>query len=72
MNFRQKILKSVGRIIGTPITANLGIGYNPWEIDESDGVKRKGIFTDAFWLSPPFGRPRNIDYSRLEPLEKNA
>lgn len=43
-----------------------------WDIDESDGVKRKAVYTDAFWLAPPYGRPRDIDYERLEPLEKNA
>ena len=73
MNFRQKFLKGVSKIIGTPLTSVPNMSaYNPWEIDESDGVKRKAVYTSAFWLAPPYGRPRDIDYERLEPLEKNA
>lgn len=40
-------------------------------VDES-GAKKKGVYTAAFWLSPPYGRPRDIDYQRLERLEKSV
>jgi hypothetical protein len=40
-------------------------------VDES-GAKKKGVYTSAFWLSPPYGRPRDIDYQRLERLEKSV
>lgn len=32
---------------------------------------QKAVFTEAFWLQPPFGRPRDIDYTNLELYEKN-
>jgi len=31
----------------------------------------KGVMTESFWLSPPWGRPRAIDYQTLELYEKN-
>jgi hypothetical protein len=43
-----------------------------WGNDVTDeGGQKKGVYTDAFWLAPPYGRPRDIDYERLEPLEKS-
>jgi len=35
------------------------------------GSAVKGVTTDEFWLSPPFGRPRDIDYTTLKKLEKS-
>ena len=31
----------------------------------------KAVMTESFWLSPPWGRPRNINYPLLEEYEKN-
>ena len=73
MNMGQKFLKGLGKMVNFPFASSPNMNsYNPWMIDESDGVKRKAVYTSAFWLAPPFGRPRDIDYERLEPLEKNA
>jgi len=36
-----------------------------------DKNMRKAVFTRAFWLSPPWGRPRDIDYTLLEEYEGN-
>ncbi len=36
-----------------------------------DKNMRKAVFTKAFWLSPPWGRPRDIDYTLLEEYENN-
>ena len=32
---------------------------------------QKGVMTESFWLSPPWGRPRAINYPLLEKYEKN-
>ncbi len=32
---------------------------------------QKGVFTEAFWLAPPWGRPRDINYQLLEEYENN-
>ena len=50
-------------------------GTDWWGMDgtvDETGVKKKGVYTAAFWLSPPYGRPRDIDYQRLERLEKSV
>ncbi len=31
----------------------------------------KGVGTEEFWLSPPYGRPRDIDYTTLKKLEES-
>ena len=49
---------------------NLQNPYTQLNIGGSGGT-RKGVFTEAFWLSPPWGRPRDIDYQVLEKYEKN-
>jgi len=36
-----------------------------------DKNMRKAVYTRAFWLSPPWGRPRDIDYTLLEEYEGN-
>ena len=32
---------------------------------------QKGVFTEQFWLNPPWGRPRAINYPLLEEYENN-
>lgn len=32
---------------------------------------QKAVFTQQFWLNPPWGRPRSIDYQQLEDYENN-
>lgn len=46
---------------------------NPYGVrfNGAEGVNKKGVFTQAFWLSPPWGRPREINYPLLEKYEKN-
>lgn len=72
MDRKKKFLKFIGKTLGVSLRDIPQAANALWDIDESDGVKRKGVYTDAFWLAPPYGRPRDIDYERLEPLEKNA
>ena len=33
---------------------------------------QKAVFTQQFWLNPPWGRPRDINYPELEEYENNA
>lgn len=33
---------------------------------------KKAVYTEAFWLAPPYGRPRDIDFGRLEALEESV
>jgi len=40
-------------------------------IRTKDKNMKKAVWTQAFWLSPPWGRPRNLDYTELEPYENN-
>ena len=40
-------------------------------IKTKDKNMKKAVWTQAFWLSPPWGRPREISYSELEPYENN-
>jgi HK97 family phage portal protein len=72
-DWRKRIIKGVSRALRTSIVdMPFSTHGDMWSLDESDGVRRKAVYTDAFWLAPPYGRPRDIDYERLEPLEKNA
>jgi hypothetical protein len=80
MKMREEFLKGIGRVIGVPITDAKSEmtpwGDNNWwgsgsSVDESGGQK-KAVYTSAFWLAPPYGRPRDIDYDRLESLEKSV
>lgn len=32
---------------------------------------QKAVFTQQFWLNPPWGRPRSINYTQLEEYENN-
>lgn len=76
-----EILKRVGK----GVTSSLGINFSDiplspdyyqnqmWGSGETDeGGQRKGVYTDAFWLAPPYGRPRDINYDELEPLETSV
>ena len=41
--------------------------------DEGDqGQALKGVMTEEFWLNPPFGRPRNINFNALEQFENST
>jgi hypothetical protein len=47
---------------------------NPYFTKPGQGIglnQQKAVFTQAFWLSPPWGRPRPIDYTLLEDYEQN-
>lgn len=76
MNKREKLLKTAGNIMGirTLDLSNMPTTYEDFLFGtgESDGTQFKGVYTDAFWLSPPYGKPRDIDYDRLEVLEKSV
>ncbi|MCK5641989.1 MAG: hypothetical protein KAJ19_14390, partial [Gammaproteobacteria bacterium] len=74
----MNLLKQAGRKLGQSLGldfANPNTMFYPdqwWGDSETgEGGQRKGVYTDAFWLAPPFGRPRQIDYERLEPLENS-
>jgi len=77
----QKVSQGVGR----SVTTSLGINFTDIPLSPDyyqnqmwgdgtteEGGQRKGVYTDAFWLAPPYGRPRSIDYDRLEPLETSV
>jgi len=36
------------------------------------GQALKGVMTEEYWLNPPYGRPRNIDYNELQQFEKSV
>lgn len=36
-----------------------------------EGQVIKGVQTEEFWLNPPYGRPRNIDYNTLLQFERS-
>ena len=44
---------------------------NPFAIDLRAAKNQKAVFTSQFWLSPPWGRPREISYPELEVYEKS-
>ena len=53
---------------------NMQMGNAWWEdftVGDVGGGK-KAVYTEAFWLAPPYGRPRDIDYGRLEALERSV
>lgn len=80
MSIANQVLKRVGqgaaRNLGLSIQGPANSYYWPenWWGDgvTEQGGQRKGVYTDAFWLAPPYGRPRDIDYHRLEPLETSV
>lgn len=75
MNIKEKALKTIGKGMGFNVVnldkTNFG-GNEFFGSGEVDGTQFKGVYTDAFWLSPPYGRPRDIDYNRLEAIEDSA
>jgi len=75
VNFREKILQKASDAMGINMYRFDSLqtaGGAWWDSGDEDGIKRKGVFTDAFWLAPPYGRPRDIDYDRLEAIEKSV
>jgi len=75
MNFREKILQKASGAMGINMYRFDSLqtaGGAWWDSGDEDGIKRKGVYTDAFWLAPPYGRPRDIDYDRLEKIEKSV
>jgi len=49
------------------------VDYMPITLFETGdmGEAYKGVQTEEWWLNPPYGRPRNIDYTTLEQLEQS-
>jgi len=75
MNLREKILQKASGAMGINMyrfDSMQTAGGAWWDSGDEDGIKRKGVYTDAFWLAPPYGRPRDIDYDRLEAIEKSV
>ena len=75
MNLREKILQKASGAMGINMYRFDSLqtaGGAWWDSGDEDGIKRKGVYTDAFWLAPPYGRPRDIDYDRLEKIEKSV
>jgi len=75
MNFRQKLIQKASSAMGIKMydfDSMETTGGAWWDSGDEDGIKRKAVFTDAFWLAPPYGRPRDIDFDRLESLEKSV
>ena len=58
---------------GVHSDGNFGIESvrNPFAVNLHGEGNQKAVFTEAFWLAPPWGRPRNISYPELEPYEKS-
>lgn len=75
-NILKKVGQGVGQSLGLKVQDLSATGYYPdqWWGDgvTPEGGQLKGVYTEAFWLAPPFGRPRDIDYERLEPLENSV
>lgn len=44
---------------------------NTWSNRKNDPI-RKAVYTEYFWLNPPFGKPRNIDYPQLKIIENSV
>ena len=53
-----------------PLTVQLMQHPNKYIMGGKDG-NQKAVFTQQFWLNPPWGRPRDIDYTQLEDYENN-
>lgn len=74
MNFLKQAGRKLGQTLGLDfVNPNTMFYPDQWRGDSEteEGGQRKGVYTDAFWLAPPYGRPRQIDYERLEPLENS-
>jgi hypothetical protein len=77
INLKDEVVKVAGKLLGVRVdesTMHPGFGDEWWGNgdDERTGSKKKAVYTEAFWLAPPYGRPRDIDYQRLEKLEKSV
>ncbi len=77
INLKNEVVKAAGKLLGVRVdesTMHPGFGDEWWGNgdDERTGSKKKAVYTEAFWLAPPYGRPRDIDYQRLEKLEKSV
>lgn len=77
MSLIENVLKKAGYKKGTDLSIDdsyATVGAPWWESsgEEEGKGRKKAVFTHAFWLAPPFGRPRDIDYEKLEPLEKSV